>query len=281
MFPTCVKKPEPGSGECRTISYYRTYFKREAYEDAQICRLIFFPLILSMATKKQFRFFNRIAFGFCVFVAILIGIFVLQKSVKNSACANTLSCKESLVLDVENDLPGVFSGKEVTPPKVDLLAEASQKNVLAETSGSGEKHIYVDLTTQTLSAYEGDTLFMQASVSTGKWFPTPTGEFTIWEKIRATKMSGGQGADYYYLPNVPYVMFFEGSGIAAGRGFSLHGAYWHNNFGHPMSHGCVNMRTIDAEKLYHWVNPPTVGNVTLSGADNPGTKITIYGETPR
>jgi lipoprotein-anchoring transpeptidase ErfK/SrfK len=151
---------------------------------------------------------------------------------------------------------------------------------LGEASLSGEKHIYVDLSTQTLTAYQGDTVFMQVPVSSGKWFPTPTGDFTIWEKIRATKMSGGQGADYYYLPNVPFVMFFSGSGVSAGRGFSLHGTYWHNNFGHPMSHGCVNMRTVDAEKLYYWVNPAASGNVTLSTADNPGTKITIYGKAP-
>ena len=93
-------------------------------------------------------------------------------------------------------------------------------------------------------------------------------------------MSGGQGADYYYLPNVPYVMFFSGSGISAGRGFSLHGAYWHNNFGHAMSHGCVNMRTVDAQKLYYWVDPPAEGNIGVSTKDSPGTKITIYGKAP-
>ena len=61
-------------------------------------------------------------------------------------------------------------------------------------------------------------------------------------------------------------MFFSGPNAAAGRGFALHGAYWHNNFGYPMSHGCVNLRTIDAEKLFAWaeVNDP----------------VTIYGETP-
>jgi len=62
-------------------------------------------------------------------------------------------------------------------------------------------------------------------------------------------------------------MFFSGPGVSAGAGFSLHGTYWHNNFGHPMSHGCVNMRTVDAQKLYGWV-----------GDNDPGTKITIYGQ---
>lgn len=168
-------------------------------------------------------------------------------------------------LKVENDAPGVFNGQAVIPPKVDLAKKEPVTKVLGEATATGEKHIYVDLGSQTLTAYQGDTLFMTAPVSTGKWFPTPDGDFTIWEKIRATRMAGGSGADYYNLPNVPYVMFFSGSGVAAGRGFSLHGAYWHDNFGHPMSHGCVNMRIVDAQRLYYW-------------ADLTTTKITIYGE---
>lgn len=155
-------------------------------------------------------------------------------------------------------------GQTVIPPTIDL-AEKPDHKILGESTGTGEKHIYVDLTHQALTATQGDTVFLQAPVSTGKWFPTPDGDFTIWEKLRATRMSGGEGADAYDLPNVPWVMFFSGSGIDAGRGFSLHGAYWHDNFGHAMSHGCVNMRIIDAEKLFYW-------------ADLKTTKITIYGQ---
>jgi len=209
---------------------------------------------------------------------IILGLFVLKTSLGVPYCANSLSCKESLTLSVENDAAGIFSGQTVMPPKVDLAKKEPPIKVLGEATG--EKRIYVDLSTQTLSAYQGDTLFMQVLVSTGKWGKTPTGDFTIWEKIRSTKMSGGSGASYYYLPNVPYVMFFSNDKVAAGRGFSLHGTYWHNNFGHPMSHGCVNMRIVDAEKLYNWASPVTGGNVTLSGKDNPGTKITIHGQAP-
>ncbi len=215
-----------------------------------------------------------------VVTVVLVASFILTKSLPQNVCANSLSCKESLKLDVENEAVGLFNNQAILPPKIDLAKKDTPPKVLGEADITGEKHIYVDLTTQTLTAYQGDVLFMQVPVSTGKWFPTPTGEFTIWEKVRATKMSGGSGADYYYLPNVPYVMFFSGSGIDAGRGFSLHGAYWHDNFGHAMSHGCVNMRTIDAEKLYYWANPIANSNTTLSGTDNPGTKITIYGQPP-
>ena len=56
----------------------------------------------------------------------------------------------------------------------------------------------------------------------------------------------------YDLPGVPYVMYFYGGGIAKSRGYGIHGTYWHNNFGHPMSHGCVNMPTAEAEWAYYW-----------------------------
>ncbi len=215
-----------------------------------------------------------------IFAAVLLGFFVLKTSFKVPLCANSLTCKESLELNVENNAVGVFSGQKITPPKVDLAADVPAAEVLGEADSGGEKHIYVDLTTQTLSAYEGDKLFLQTKISSGKWGRTPTGDFRIWEKLRATKMSGGSGSDYYYLPNVPYVMFFSNNEVSAGRGFSLHGTYWHNNFGYPMSHGCVNMRIVDAEKLYHWVNPIAKGNVNVSTKDDPGTVITIYGQIP-
>ena len=76
-------------------------------------------------------------------------------------------------------------------------------------------------------------------------------------------------------------MYFYNDKITKARGFGLHGAYWHNNFGHPMSHGCVNMRIEDAEKLYYWTAPNVKGNTTYSNQEEPGTPITIFGQTPR
>ncbi|MBI4004820.1 L,D-transpeptidase [Candidatus Roizmanbacteria bacterium] len=195
-------------------------------------------------------------------------------------CANSISCKESLKLKIENNTVGTFNNHSVSPPNINLAEEKKNPTVLGLETGTGEKHIYVNLATQTLSAYQGDKLVFQTLISSGKWFPTPIGEYTIWSKLRATRMTGGEGADYYDLPNVPYVMFFSNDKVPGSAGFSLHGAYWHNNFGHPMSHGCVNMRIIDAEKVYDWANPPTKGNITYANAENLGTKITIYGEAP-
>lgn len=214
-----------------------------------------------------------------IFVLGLL-IYGLIPSHKSIVCANTKSCTESLKLKIENDAVGYFQNKKVIPPQIDLSQSIAKLTVLAAATASSEKHIYVDLTKQKLSAYQGKVLYMQADVSTGKWHPTPTGDFRIWTKLRATKMAGGEGDDAYDLPNVPFVMFFYNNEVSQSAGFSLHGAYWHNNFGHPMSHGCVNMRIADAEKLYNWADPQTTGYTTIATADNPGTKVTIYGEAP-
>ncbi len=223
-----------------------------------------------MSPKKSYMFFYVLAlFGLIVFA----GWFSKQRNI----CANSITCIKNLDVDVENDAVGVFNGKEIVPPKITLTEEDKKTRVLGDETATGEKHIYVDLTKQALYAYQGDTLYMEAPVSTGKWHPTPIGEFRIWVKLRATRMSGGSGADYYNLPNVPYTMFFSGPNAGAGAGFSLHGAYWHDNFGHAMSHGCVNMREVDAHKLYDWVTPVTSGYTTHATESDPGTKITIYG----
>ncbi len=178
----------------------------------------------------------------------------------------------------------VFHGDKATPPALASLATA--KNVLGQTTNASDKRIEVDLTNQKVYAIEGDRIVHQFIVSTGKWGRTPTGEFTIWTKVRSQLMKGGSRelGTYYYLPNVPYVMFFSNDEIAKMRGFSFHGTYWHDNFGHPMSHGCINMRTEDAKTLYEWATP-IVTNAkawsTPSTPENPGTKVTIYGKAPR
>jgi len=124
--------------------------------------------------------------------------------------------------------------------------------VVASNGGNGGAHwIDVNLSTQSVNAYEGDTVVNSFIVSTGTSLtPTVTGKYKIWIKFKSTSMSGPG----YYLPDVPYVMYFY-------KGFGLHGTYWHNNFGTPMSHGCVNLRTSDAEWLYYWATVGTVVNV--------------------
>jgi lipoprotein-anchoring transpeptidase ErfK/SrfK len=224
---------------------------------------------------------NRVlSIGILTAAVLAVALFVLNTTFWNLSCANTLSCEESLQFSVNNEESAIYNGKRINPPEIDLSLITDKTDVLGTETVTGDKRIEVDLSTQTLKAYEGETLFMESKISSGKLYPTPTGEFTIWRKIRATKMSGGTGAGYYYLPNVPYVMFFSNSQVAPGRGFSLHGTYWHNNFGHPMSHGCVNMKTIDAKKLFEWADPPTTAEQKQSAPGVTGTKIIVYGKAP-
>jgi lipoprotein-anchoring transpeptidase ErfK/SrfK len=114
-------------------------------------------------------------------------------------------------------------------------------------TGAGERWIDVNLSTQTVTAYAGRTAVYTAKASTGTWrTPTVVGTYRIYVKYRSAPMSGPG----YYLPGVPYVMYFY-------RGYSLHGTYWHNNFGTPMSHGCVNLSTPDAGWFYNWASVGT------------------------
>lgn len=169
---------------------------------------------------------------------------------------------------------GYYEGKNVDVP---VAALNSDESVLGESSE--EKWIEVDLSEQKLKAWEGDNLFLETSVSTGlPGTPTPQGEFRIWTKLRFTKMEGGEGKHYYNLPNVPYVMFFGGSGVPDWKGYGLHGTYWHSDFGNRRSHGCVNLPTVIAEKLYYWTSPNlSEGKNTVRATDeNPGTRIAIH-----
>jgi lipoprotein-anchoring transpeptidase ErfK/SrfK len=179
----------------------------------------------------------------------------------------------------QKDVNGEFHGQQ-------LLSQGEGMEVGSRVLGSSDdnKRIEVDLTNQRVYAFEGDRKVFDFLVSTGKWGRTPTGTFKIWGKFRYTKMEGGSKAlnTYYYLPNVPYVMFFSNAEVAASRGFSLHGTYWHSNFGTPMSHGCVNMKTEEVEQLYYWANPD-IGSKKSGRAteDNPGTEVIIYGVAPK
>jgi lipoprotein-anchoring transpeptidase ErfK/SrfK len=136
-------------------------------------------------------------------------------------------------------------------PTSEYAAPSNAPVVASENGKGGARWIDVNLSTQSVYAYEGDTVVNSFVVSTGTWLtPTVTGKYKIWIKLRSASMSGPG----YYLPGVPYIMYFH-------KGYGLHGTYWHNNFGTPMSHGCVNLRTPDAEWLYNWASVGTVVNV--------------------
>ncbi len=177
----------------------------------------------------------------------------------------------------------IFNSQVIDYPKTSLAysyskAMAEQPNpdqaVLGTTNAAGEeKWIEVSLDEQRLRAWEGNKLIMEFPISSGLWAPTPKGTFNIWYKTRSQTMSGGSQAlgTYYNLPNVPNNMFFY-------KGYAVHGAYWHNNFGHPMSHGCVNSPLASAAQLFAWSGPvvPEGQRTVRATAENPGTRVYIH-----
>lgn len=197
-------------------------------------------------TQKKVRYFIKHAFFTLLgALVVILGAMVLFPESSTLPCANDKTCGSDLTEQIDNSAKGVFLGQTIIPPAIDPSQDTTTPSVLGETADPGEKHIYVDLSTQKIFAIQGNTKVLEARISSGKWNPTPVGNFHIWTKLRSTRMSGGEGADYYNLPNVPYVMYFYGD-------YGLHGAYWHNNFGHKMSHGCVNLRQVDARDVFNW-----------------------------
>jgi lipoprotein-anchoring transpeptidase ErfK/SrfK len=116
-----------------------------------------------------------------------------------------------------------------------------------EGVAADEFWVDVDLYEQTVAAYEGDRMVYATPVSTGlPGWETNEGLFTVYARHREWPMWAEEGdADYFYLQDVPHTMFFDGD-------IALHGAYWHDEFGYPRSHGCVNMPPRAAEWVWAW-----------------------------
>jgi len=207
-------------------------------------------------------------------VLILIAGLILKTSVKTSDLAlagSGCGCDQDNSGEfIPNQTQAIFLDNLIVPPLTAL--KEGLTNVLGEVSPN-ERWIEIDLSEQKLIAWEGGSVYLESLVSAGKWGRTPTGEFNIWSKFKYTKMSGGskEAHTYYYLPNVPYTMYFY-------KGFGLHGTYWHNNFGQPMSHGCVNLPTTVAEKLFYWTSPslPLGKNSVVASKNNAGTRVVVH-----
>lgn len=143
-----------------------------------------------------------------------------------------------------------------------------------------DKRVVVDITYQTLSCYEGNTEVYFTRISSGALYnylgekvdvwATPVGKFPIWRKLISLHMSGGTTGGGWDLPGVGWTSLFVGSGVA------IHSTFWHNNFGEPMSRGCVNARPEDAKWVCRWTQPivpydPGDVTVNLPG----GTKVEV------
>jgi lipoprotein-anchoring transpeptidase ErfK/SrfK len=121
----------------------------------------------------------------------------------------------------------------------------------------GRKWIHVSILQQSLVMYEGETPIYATLVSTGidglgdpaETHSTVRGQFLIHTKHVSVTMDSDAEGDEFDLRDVPYVQYFQ-------DGFALHAAFWHDSFGQPYSHGCVNLSPLDARALFHMTDPP-------------------------
>ena len=136
----------------------------------------------------------------------------------------------------------IYAGQRLVIPAPGAVAAAPAPAAAPPPTITSGKQIVVSLSNQMIYAYENGVLMNSSLVSTGKAAtPTVLGDYRIYVKYESTTMSGPG----YYLPGVPYTMYFY-------RGYGIHGTYWHNNFGTPMSAGCVNLPTDVARWFFYW-----------------------------
>jgi lipoprotein-anchoring transpeptidase ErfK/SrfK len=145
-----------------------------------------------------------------------------------------------------------------------------------------EKRIVVDVTHQTLSCFEENTEVYFSRVSTGakfdvfgnavdKW-ATPVGKHRISRKFISLQMSGGTTGAGYDLPGIGWTSIFVTGGVA------IHSTFWHNDYGVPRSHGCVNVRPEDAKWIFRWSAPAVpygTGMIDVSLTGDPSTRIDV------
>jgi lipoprotein-anchoring transpeptidase ErfK/SrfK len=134
---------------------------------------------------------------------------------------------------------------EPTPEPTVEIAQIDPAIANAPEVATGEVWIDINLSYEYMTVYQGSTVLMETYISSGKpGFETPPGTYYINTKLEVQDMEGVLGGEYYNVPQVPWVMYFTNVGHA------IHGAYWHNNFGTPMSHGCINVPVDLAAYLY-------------------------------
>jgi hypothetical protein len=154
------------------------------------------------------------------------------------------------------------------------LIPADEVSTLSPDVPAKDKHLEVHLNDQIVVAYEGDSPVQMLRCAAGtKYYNrylTPTGDFTADYKRPSRHMVNGSkvAANTFDLPGVPWVTFINDDGI------SFHGTYWHNDFGHPRSHGCINLPSQGAKWVYRWTLPE-VPFAEQKFYKRPGTSVTV------
>ena len=218
--------------------------------------------------NKSFTLYSVLLLGVGCLLLAVFGLFIFARPALASMINTPIPTPEILWSSVYVPKPTITppdvlvtapiettSGEPVSPTDtpemmLDIVNNSSQdsNNPSPEDQVPDDgRWIDVNLSEQQIYAYEGNVVVNSFIVSTGlPGTPTVTGEYRIYIKVPIQDMSGPG----YYLPDVPWVMYFYDE-------YGFHGTYWHNNFGTPMSRGCVNLRIEDAEWLYNWASVGT------------------------
>jgi lipoprotein-anchoring transpeptidase ErfK/SrfK len=179
--------------------------------------------------------------------------------------------------------PNYYGGVDMLWVEAEAFRPITSDELTPINPEATSKRIEVDVTHQTLSCFEGNAEVYFCRVSTGakfdmfgnvvdKW-STPVGVHHVTRKYISLQMSGGTTGAGYDLPGIGWTSIFATGGVA------IHSTFWHNNFGDPVSHGCVNATPEDAKWIFRWTMPnvvydPGMVDVTLSGDES--TLVEVY-----
>jgi lipoprotein-anchoring transpeptidase ErfK/SrfK len=178
--------------------------------------------------------------------------------------------------------PNYYGGLDILWVRAEAMHPISEEELKPIKPDVENKKIVVDVNKQTLSCFEGEDEVYYCRVSTGakydmygnvveKW-STPLGNYKTSRKFISLQMSGGTTGAPYDLPGIGWVSIFATGGVA------IHATVWHNDFGTPKSHGCVNTLPEDAKWIFRWGLPtvqPDPGMVDITITNGPSTVVNV------
>jgi lipoprotein-anchoring transpeptidase ErfK/SrfK len=178
--------------------------------------------------------------------------------------------------------PNYYGGVDMLWADAAAFRPITEEELAPINPEAEDKRVEVDVTHQTLSCYEGNREVFFCRVSTGakfdmygnvvdKW-ATPVGLHRVTRKFISLQMSGGTTGAGYDIPGIGWTSIFATGGVA------VHSTFWHNNYGDPVSHGCVNATPEDAKWIFRWTQPtvrydPGMLDVTLTGESSTQVRV--------
>lgn len=160
--------------------------------------------------------------------------------------------------------------EEIYLVQAEHLRPVSAEELNPISAGIQDKRIEIDLAKQRLIAFEGERTVYSARTATGYFEgDTPRGEFRVERKQPTRHMASNSPGNSFDLPGVPWVCYISWTGV------SFHGTYWHNNYGTPQSHGCINLTPEAAKWIYRWTDPVVPFDEDYVETDL-GTRVLVY-----